>query len=95
MSQNATRTVQFEGKDAPVANLETVDFEKLLSNEPDEVNKLLRCCQVEGFFYLDLRGIDGRRTIDDQQRLLGLMARFFHSSFEEKNEIGLPEQKHG
>lgn len=95
MTQSTPQTVRFEGKDVAVANLKTVDFEKLLSNEPDEVQKLVHCCEVEGFFYLDLRGIDGRRTIDDQQRLLALMARFFHSSFEKKNEIGLPEQKHG
>lgn len=95
MSQTIPKTVHYEGKDVPVAELKTIDFEKLLSNEPDEVERLLKCCQDEGFFYLDLRGIDGRRTLDDQQRLLSLMARFFHSSFDEKNEIGLPEQKHG
>jgi isopenicillin N synthase-like dioxygenase len=95
MSGKVLRTIQYEGKDAPVLELETVNFDKLLSNEPDEVQKLLKCCQDEGFFYLDLRGIDGRRTLDDEQRLLTLMRRFFGSSFEDKNEIGLPEQKHG
>ncbi|RYP59999.1 hypothetical protein DL769_008316 [Monosporascus sp. CRB-8-3] len=95
MSGKILRTIHYEGKEVPVLDLKTVDFDKLLSNDPDEVQKLLQCCQHEGFFYLDLRGIDGRRTLDDEQRLLRLMRRFFGSSLEEKNEIGLPEQKHG
>lgn len=95
MSQTIPKTVRYEGKDVRVAELKTIDFGKMLSNEPEELQRLLSCCQDEGFFYLDLRGIDGRRTLDDEQRLLGMMARFFHSSFDEKNEIGLPEQKHG
>ncbi|KAI0966531.1 putative 2OG-Fe(II) oxygenase family oxidoreductase [Xylaria arbuscula] len=87
--------MQYEGKDVQVLDLQTIEFDKLVSNEPKEVQKLLKCCQDDGFFYLDLRGIDGRRTLDDKQRLLDLMRRFFGSSLEEKNEIGLPAQKHG
>ncbi|CAJ2509121.1 Uu.00g141470.m01.CDS01 [Anthostomella pinea] len=95
MSDKVLRTMQHEGKEVPVLDLKTIDFGKLLSNEPAEIQKLLRSCEEEGFFYVDLRGIDGRRTIDDEQRLLELMRCFFGSSLEEKNEIGLPEQKHG
>lgn len=83
------KTVQWSGKQVPVYPMQTVDFSRLLSQEPDELEKLVRCCQDEGFFYLDLQGIDGRRMLDDQQETLKLMNRFFESPLEVKNEYGL------
>ncbi|ETS75488.1 hypothetical protein PFICI_12432 [Pestalotiopsis fici W106-1] len=95
MAPKNARYFKHEGKDIPILDLETIDFEKLVCNDIDEVQRLLKSCQNEGFFYLDLRSINGRRQIDDKDRLLGFMRRFFHSKFADKNEIGLPEQKHG
>lgn len=94
-STKPTRTVQYEGKQVPVCVLETVNFGRLLSQDPSEVYALLKCCQEAGFFYLDLQDIDGRRMLDDVQLLLALMHRFFNARHEEKNEIGLPSQEHG
>ena len=91
----APNTVQYRGKQAPVCALETVDFSRLLSQEPEEVEKLLRCCQTQGFFYLDLQGIDGRRILDDEQQLLQVMRKFFSHPAETKMEIGLPSLSHG
>ncbi|KAL2869025.1 gibberellin 20-oxidase family protein [Aspergillus lucknowensis] len=95
ISLTPRRTVQHNGKEVPICDLETIDFSRLLSQEPEELNKLLLCCQDAGFFYLDLQGVDGRRMLDDHQRLLALMRRFFNSPHDEKNEIGLPSQEHG
>lgn len=83
------QTVQWSGKNVPVYPMETISFSRLLSQEPAEVETLLKCCQTEGFFYLDLQGIDGRRFLDDQQQTLDLMHRFFGRSLKEKNEFGL------
>jgi isopenicillin N synthase-like dioxygenase len=83
------KTVQWNGKQVPVYPMQTVDFSQLLSQEPAEIEKLVRCCQTEGFFYIDLQGIDGRRMLDDQQETLALMHRFFESPLEVKNEYGL------
>jgi isopenicillin N synthase-like dioxygenase len=83
------KTVQWSGKPVPVYPMQTVDFSRLLSQEPAEIEKLVKCCQDEGFFYIDLQGIDGRRMLDDQQETLKLMHRFFESPLEVKNEYGL------
>lgn len=83
------KTVTWNGKQVPVYPMQTVDFSQLLSQEPSEIEKLVKCCQTEGFFYIDLQGIDGRRMLDDQQETLKLMHRFFESPLEVKNEYGL------
>ncbi|KAK6582769.1 hypothetical protein PZA11_005177 [Diplocarpon coronariae] len=83
------KTVQWSGKQVPVYPMQTIDFSLLLSQEPLEIEKLVKCCQTEGFFYIDLQGIDGRRMLDDQQETLKLMNRFFESPLDVKNEYGL------
>lgn len=88
-------TFPYNGAEVPVCELETIDFSRLLSHEPPEIKKLLRCCQDAGFFYLDLQDLDGRRMLKDQQQLLALMCRFFASPDNEKNEIGLLSLEHG
>ena len=82
-------TVEWNGKKTPVYPMDTVSFERLLSQEPAELEKVVRCCENEGFFYLDLQGIDGRRMLEDQQKTLELMNRFFESPLEVKNQYGL------
>jgi isopenicillin N synthase-like dioxygenase len=89
ITSEVPKTVQWSGKQVPVYPMQTVDFSQLLSQEPAEIEKLVRCCQTEGFFYIDLQGIDGRRMLDDQQETLKLMNRFFESPLEVKNEYGL------
>ncbi|CAN9257882.1 unnamed protein product [Alternaria alternata] len=83
------RKVEWNGKQVPVYPMETIDFSAILSQEPAELEKLLQCCKEQGFFYLDLNNVDGRRFIDDHQELLKLMHRFFESPLEVKNEYGL------
>lgn len=90
-----SNSARYQGRPAKVCDLQSVDFSRLLSQEPDEVDKLLRCCKEIGFFYLDLRGIDGRTMLDDEQSLLQAMRQFFNAPTDEKNEIGLPCQAHG
>ncbi len=87
--------VQYQGKQAPVCPLETVDFSRLLSQEPEEVEKLHRCCKTHGFFYLDLQGLDGRRILDDEQQLLRVMRNFFDQPDETKMGFRHPLQSHG
>ncbi|RYP92842.1 hypothetical protein DL770_001013 [Monosporascus sp. CRB-9-2] len=88
-STEIPQTVQWNGRTVPVYPMETVDYSRLLSQEPEEVEKVLRCCQKEGYFYLDLSGIDGRRMLEDQKETLELMYRFFGSPLEAKNQFGL------
>lgn len=88
ITSEVPKTVQWNGSEVPVYSMQTIDFSRLLSQEPEELEKLLKCCQDEGFFYIDLQGIDGRRFLDDQQETLKLMNKFFDSPLEVKNEFG-------
>ncbi|CAG8959550.1 hypothetical protein HYFRA_00001451 [Hymenoscyphus fraxineus] len=89
ISTEIPQTVDWAGKKVPVYPMETIDFSRLLSQEPAELERLVKCCQTEGFFYLDLQGIDGRRMLEDQQETLRLMKNFFDAPIEVKNEYGL------
>ncbi|ORY08480.1 hypothetical protein BCR34DRAFT_616405 [Clohesyomyces aquaticus] len=89
MATKVSRTVEWNGKEVPVYAMQTISFSALLSQEPAELEKLVRCCQNEGYFYLDLNNIDGRRFVDDYQETLKLMHHFFESPLEVKNEYGL------
>lgn len=89
ISTEIPQTVDWAGKKVPVYPMETIDFSRLLSQEPAELEKLVKCCQTEGFFYLDLQGIDGRRMLEDQQETLRVMENFFQAPIEVKNEYGL------
>lgn len=88
-ANEVSQYVEWNDMKVPVYSMTTIDFSLLLSQEPTEIEKLLKCCQTEGFFYLDLNGIDGRRFIEDEQETLKLMHKFFESPLEVKNEYGL------
>ena len=83
------QTVDWMGKKVPVWGMQTIDYGRLLSHDPSEIDKLVSACTDEGHFYLDLQGIDGRRMLADQQETLRLMERFFAEPIEAKNEFGL------
>ncbi|CAJ2510561.1 Uu.00g095300.m01.CDS01 [Anthostomella pinea] len=89
ISPEIPQSVEWNNTKVPVYAMATIDFSLLLSQEPAEVERLVRCCQKQGFFYLDLNNIDGRRFLDDQQETLKLMHRFFEAPLEAKNEYGL------
>lgn len=91
----AQTSLMYEGKPVKVLDLETINFSHLLSQEPAELERLLKLCETEGFFYLDLQDLEGRMILDELQDLLAVMRRFFNSPREAKNEIGLPSQEHG
>ncbi|KAH7356051.1 hypothetical protein BKA66DRAFT_539264 [Pyrenochaeta sp. MPI-SDFR-AT-0127] len=86
---NGLQRVEWNGNQVPIYPMQTIDFSAILSQEPAELEKLLQCCQTEGFFYLNLETVDGRRFLDDHQELLKLMHRFFEAPLEVKNEYGL------
>ncbi len=86
---DAPQTVDWMGKKVPVWSMPTINYGLLLSQDPSEVDKVVNACKEEGYFYLDLQGIDGRRMLSDQQETLKLMKRFFDAPIEAKNEFGL------
>ncbi|KAM3429501.1 hypothetical protein MY4824_008233 [Beauveria thailandica] len=88
-SRQSIETVDWMGKKVPVWSMPTINYGLLLSQDPSEVDKVVNACKEEGYFYLDLQGIDGRRMLSDQQETLKLMKRFFDAPLEAKNEFGL------
>lgn len=83
------QTIEWMGKQVPVWSMQTINYGLLLSQDPSEVDKVVNACLEDGYFYLDLRGIDGRRMLADHQETLKLMKRFFDAPLEQKNEFGL------
>jgi isopenicillin N synthase-like dioxygenase len=83
------QTVEWQGKQVPVWSMRTINYGLLLSQDPAEVDNVLKACLEDGYFYLDLQSIDGRRALSDQQETLKLMKRFFEAPIEQKNEFGL------
>ena len=88
-TNETTQTVEWQGRQVPVWSMRTIDFGLLLSQDPAEVEKVTNACLEDGYFQLDLDGIDGRRTLEDRQEILKLMGRFFDAPLEAKNEYGL------
>ncbi|KAJ2976229.1 hypothetical protein NQ176_g5076 [Zarea fungicola] len=86
---DAPQTVDWMGKKVPVWSMQTINYGLLLSQDPSEVDKVVNACLEDGYFYLDLQGIDGRRMLADRQDTLKLMKRFFDAPIEAKNEFGL------
>jgi isopenicillin N synthase-like dioxygenase len=89
-----SKSIHYQGRLIHITQLQTINFSRLFSREPAELDKLSRLCKTEGFFYLNLQNIEGRRISDDKARLLKVMERFLKSFHDEKNNIGLPSQEH-
>jgi isopenicillin N synthase-like dioxygenase len=83
------RTIAWQGKQVPVWPMRTINYSLLLSADPAEISSVLAACLEDGYFYLDLASIDGRRMLSDADTTLSLMKRFFSAPIEAKNEFGL------
>jgi isopenicillin N synthase-like dioxygenase len=65
-----------------LANLHTIQYQKLLNNEPQELSRLLKACQTDGFFYLDLRSAS--LLLDLYRNLMTLTEKYFDQPVESK-----------
>lgn len=70
-------------EDLPVAQLDVIDYSRLLKNDSQEVQRLLRACTQEGFFYLDLSGGDSR-VLPQVDQVYAFMEEWLGQSHEEK-----------
>lgn len=66
------------------ADLQTFSLVKLLNKDPEEISRLLRAGEKDGFFYLDLTAPESRGLWDDYHGVLAVMKRFFDLPLEEK-----------
>ncbi|KAM7217671.1 hypothetical protein V8F06_006926 [Rhypophila decipiens] len=88
-------TVEWQGKQVPVWPMPIVNYSLLLSQDPDEVAKVVSACKNEGYFQLDLDNIDGKGVLHDRSEVVKLMDRFFAQPLEAKNELGLVDSHLG
>ena len=78
------RTTIIDGHQVDVASLETIDFGRLETREPAEVEKLLNASQMPGFFYLDLQSEHTRQIIADLPDVYALAEKYFDQPTEVK-----------
>ena len=84
-----TTTIAFDptfpgGTQVDVAVLETIDFRLLVRKDHSESVKLLRSCEEQGFFYLDLVDTDAASVFEVEDRLLQVTKQYFDQSLEMK-----------
>ena len=64
-------------QDFDVASLQTINFQRLVDKEADEVAKLLNAAQNPGFFYLDLKNDGSNDFLKELQDVYAISAKFF------------------
>jgi isopenicillin N synthase-like dioxygenase len=67
----------------PVATLPVISYDKLLSDDPTEIDRLLDICKSLGFFYLDLSGA-AQPVLDKSQDAFKFMENYFDQPLEVK-----------
>jgi isopenicillin N synthase-like dioxygenase len=67
----------------PVAPLEVIYYDKLLSGSPSEIGKLVDICKSLGFFYLNLTGA-AQSVLDGSRDAFQFMEGYFDQPLEVK-----------
>lgn len=75
--RTAPRITTIDGYQVDVASLETIDFGRLATKEPAEIEKLLNVSQLPGFFYLDLQSENTKQIIEDLPEIYQLSEKYF------------------
>lgn len=88
----AARAATIDGHEIEIASLETVNYGRLAAREPDEVEKLLKACQMPGFFYLDFQTGPAKELIAEISDIYSVSKQYFDQSQEVKLKDYRPEQ---
>ena len=91
----AARTATIDGHEIEIASLETIDYGRLAAREPDEIEKLLKACQMPGFFYLDFQSGPAKELIADIPNIYAASKQYFDQPQEVKLKDYRPEQDRG
>lgn len=65
-----------------LATLHNISYQKVLDNEPEELSLMLKACQTDGFFCLDLQGASP--LLDLYPNLMTLTEKYFDQPVETK-----------
>lgn len=88
----AARTATIDGHEIDVASLEIINYGRLAAKEPAEVEKLLKACQMPGFFYLDFQNGSAKELIADVPDIYAVSKQYFDQPQEVKMKDYRPEQ---
>jgi isopenicillin N synthase-like dioxygenase len=88
-------TSEFDDNDLNIAALETIDFSRLATKDADEIDKLLKCCESDGFFYLNLQNEPTHQILIDLQAILRVMQKYFAQPLETKMRDDRRSNTHG
>lgn len=80
---------------APLAELRTINFAKLMDRSSDEMAKLVLACQEVGFFYLDLTFGGASDMLQNHDELLDIMKAWFFQDLETKLATETVSASHG
>lgn len=84
MSNTLSHTTMIGNTLIDVAPLEVIDYARLVHNDPAEIEKLLGCAKLSGFFLLDLRGASTKSYIENVNALCGVADEYFSQPEEVK-----------
>lgn len=78
----------------PLAELETISYDRLLEADSQEIVRLVKNCKSLGFFYLDLTGT-ARCVLDDSNSVFRVMKEYFDQPLNTKLEDVRHSVTHG
>jgi isopenicillin N synthase-like dioxygenase len=88
-----TGTPDVPPEDVPVANLPSIEVDLLQAHDASEFDRLLKACEVYGFFYLNLENYG--TMLQDWHIVLDLMKDYFDQPLEVKMRDSRNSDTHG
>jgi isopenicillin N synthase-like dioxygenase len=82
-----------EPKSRRIASLKTVKLSMLLSGSEEERSILSDASIVDGFFYLDLSGLENRDFLDMVQQLFAIAEEYFEQTLQDKEKFDVHKMK--
>ena len=88
----AIKKAEIDGQVIAIAPLETIDYSRILAEDPSEQSKLLSVASMPGFFYLDLRSEPSGKFLPSLRKVYAISEEHFPPS-EAQEMFELPRDK--
>ncbi|KAJ3960619.1 hypothetical protein N0V92_002695 [Colletotrichum tropicale] len=82
-------------RDVPKADLRTIKFESLFDKDHDSLEALIKACETDGFFYLDLQATGSEKFWKDLKEIDEVTKNWFSQSTEVKLKTPTVSLAHG
>ncbi|CAD6451372.1 b99b15e1-841e-4402-92d6-7b9691663bd4 [Sclerotinia trifoliorum] len=101
MPHNTLQKVTVDGREVDVAPLESINYARLISKDPLEIEKLIQVCQKPGIFWLDLRDEPTKEWLAELKELYAVSETYFDQpkevkmkTFDEQDDGGYKPGEH-